>query len=783
MLAAGLASAAIPPGATAAALQADRAVARECAAERHVGDEGVGVRAWRAPATGLLDIELAGGPGGDWDLAVFHPREERAAGASSAFGSDERVTTWVTRGERLLIQGCRRSADGPRSVPLSFDLFPRSSIPPVSHERISLESVAILGTDDLARLEALGLDLTHDVSPDAATVATYSDAERALLAASGFAARTLVGDLVAAGEADRAQEARQAKALRRGAGLPSGRTAYREYSDYTTEMKGLAEDNPTIAREVTIGNTFENRPIQGLEIAGNVNATGDGRPVYLNMGVHHAREWPSGELPMEFAIDLVNGYGSDPRITGLLDDVRVFVFPVVNVDGFLASRSYGYTATDDTSDGGIPDAFADRNAYKRKNCRPTGPGDALLPCNMRTGSGVDLNRNYGAYWGGSGSSGNTTSQAYRGTAPYSEPESEAVHQFTSGIHPTVFITNHTFTDDGKWLRQPGFDDVVLTTPDEGAMKDLGDDMAAATGWTSELGYETLGDITGATEDWNYFSQGTYGYTPEVRGVNFHSAYADAVVEEYVGDAQHPGQGVREAYLVAGERAAVASHHSVISGAAPAAATLRLHKEFQTPTCVGVGDNPCLAPTLFVDDVLDTMLDVPASGTYEWHTNPSGRPFHQSETWTMSCELPGEDPVTTEVSVARGAVETVDWDAACATDEDPPPPVTCQGEVVTILGTAGDDRGLARLIGTAGEDVIAGLGGNDTIRAAESGDVVCGGAGMDRLKGQDGRDRLYGEADDDRLVGGAGVDQLRGGKGRDSCRDDGSDSLRGCQPRD
>ena len=33
--------------------------------------------------------------------------------------------------------------------------------------------------------------------------------------------------------------------------------------------------------------------------------------------------------------------------------------------------------------------------------------------------------------------------------------------------------------------------------------------------------------------------------------------------------------------------------------------------------------------------------------------PSGRPFHQGETWTMSCELPGEDPVSQQVFVARG----------------------------------------------------------------------------------------------------------------------------------
>ena len=45
------------------------------------------------------------------------------------------------------------------------------------------------------------------------------------------------------------------------------------------------------------------------------------------------------------------------------------------------------------------------------------------------------------------------------------------------------------------------------------MKALGDAMGDATGWTSELGYETLGDITGATEDWNYFAQGPTATRP------------------------------------------------------------------------------------------------------------------------------------------------------------------------------------------------------------------------------------------------------------------------------
>ena len=257
---------------------------------------------------------------------------------------------------------------------------------------------------------------------------------------------------------------------------------------------------------------------------------------------------------------------------------------------------------------------------------------------------MDLNRNYGAYWGGPGSSTSLTSESYRGPSPYSELEAQAVHEYSSGIHPTVLIANHTYTTDGKWLRQPGFDgaffpqdSIGATTPDEEAMKGLGDAMEGATGWTSERSYETLGDITGATEDWNYFAQGTYGYTPEARGPNFHANYGDSVVGEYIGEGENDGEGVREAYLIAGEIAADRDEHSVIQGSAPETATLRLHKEFETPLHPNQGENA------HIDDVLDSTLEVPDGGAYEWDVMPSGRPFHQGETWTMSCELSERGP--------------------------------------------------------------------------------------------------------------------------------------------
>jgi Ca2+-binding RTX toxin-like protein len=93
----------------------------------------------------------------------------------------------------------------------------------------------------------------------------------------------------------------------------------------------------------------------------------------------------------------------------------------------------------------------------------------------------------------------------------------------------------------------------------------------------------------------------------------------------------------------------------------------------------------------------------------------------------------------------------------------PTPLLCNGTVVTIPGTEGDDV----LLGSPGPDVIHGLGGNDIIKGRGGNDVICGGEGNDTLKGGKGNDTMYGEVGKDRLYGGKGKDRCDGGAGKDN----------------
>jgi hypothetical protein len=757
------------------------------------GTPGVARSAWTAPAEGYLTLKLGGDPSApDWDLAA---RSGGATYASTNSGSTEVVTLWVRKGERVAIQACRLSG-GDRSVPLTTELFETEL--PEGEPRASLERVFIEGPDDLAELERLGLDVGHDVTPTAAPVVLHSGAERRLLAQRGFDSEVLVRDLAAA---DRRQLRREARADLR-SNLPSGRDEYRQYADYTAEMKALAAQYPGHVRSITIGTSLEGRPIEGVEIAADVNRTDDGRPVFLNPGLHHAREWPSGELPMEFAIDMARSFGSDPRVTAMLEKTRVIVLPVMNPDGFIASRSYGTSSDDDDPNATLPQIAAGAGAYRRKNCRGVTPADQAIPCALRT-TGVDLNRNYGAYWGGPGSSAAPADQTYRGTGPYSEPESQAFLALSQSVHPTVVISNHTFTDEGQWLRQPGFEADFFpedangpVTEDEPVLKSLGDRMAAASKWESNRSF-FIGSITGATEDWNYFAQGSLGYTPEAKGPNFHANYASMVVAEYLGAPGDPYDGVRGAFLLAGEDAADTSNHGVIAGEAPAGATLRIEKKFALPTCEdadcaeGNGDP--------VDYEIKTELTVPASGQYSWHVSPSVRPDPYEdrdvplEAWTMTCKRADQErSPAQQVLIRRGDRAAVDWTGLCGSDpggggggggqQELP---TCGGKEVSIIGTDAGNK----IVATEESDVIVARSGNDKVLAGGADDTVCGGGGKDSLKGGGGADELFGQKAADSLKGEKGKDVLRGAKGKDvldggpgknTCvGGSGKDSLRSC----
>ena len=82
----------------------------------------------------------------------------------------------------------------------------------------------------------------------------------------------------------------------------------------------------------------------------------------------------------------------------------------------------------------------------------------------------------------------------------------------------------------------------------------------------------------------------------------------------------------------------------------------------------------------------------------------------------------------------------------------------------VLGSAGDDL----LAGTGGDDVLDGGPGADRLEGRDGADDLDGGSDADRLDGGDGDDSLSsgGDAAGDVLLGGPGRDKVGGGRGPD-----------------
>lgn len=665
-------------------------------------DGACATSAYTARMAGFVTARLHGS--GEWDLDLVDAASGTTLSRSRAFGAKEVTQTWVTAGQALLLKACRTAGSAGQAT-TTIDFVDAVKPAATTASIISIPRVSQATYD---RLTASGFDLEEmTIRKNSMDMFVPSAEKLAAFEKLGIPFTVRVADLDAANRAYRAAEARRTAAGYRGL-VPSGRTQYRFLADFQDEMRQLAEANPNLIKPITIGETVQGRPIQGLEISSDVNATDDGKPTYFLMGLHHAREWPSAEIAMEYMHLLASKYGQSDtegaRITRILDNVRVIVVPVLNQDGFYASRGENPTgspvpdAEDEIGTNGTVEGLTGTFAYRRKNCNTltpnpvsSAPQQQSLPCYYQLG--VDNNRNYGFAWGGRGAGSSPTDQTYRGSGPWSEPENQAVWRTSQSRPVTVLITMHTIA--ALVLRSPGLSTNGLA-PDESLLKELGNRIGYRTGYTSQFGYQ-LYDTTGTTEDWNYGAAGTLGYTIEIgpKGGDFHADYAEAVEEQWVGAPaskvpaenrrNYIGGGLKDSLLLAAEYAFDPKTHSIITGSGTPGTKLTLSKSFVTkssPVCVFAQGVIASAPpplncaaegalqTVDSQDGLTYTTRVKPDGTFTWHVTQSTRPFEgyeydavakapkptgTVEKWTLTCEATGR---TQEFPIERGEAKAL-----------------------------------------------------------------------------------------------------------------------------
>jgi len=264
---------------------------------------------------------------------------------------------------------------------------------------------------------------------------------------------------------------------------------YRTNAEVSDYVDTLVNDFPHIATRHHVGTSIQGREIYAIRITGSGDDSG--RRALLYTGGQHAREWVSISTSMYIADRFVRDYGVDPRTTDLLDATIVYIIPVVNPDG------YEFTWT--------------TQRLWRKN-RRNNPGSSFF--------GVDLNRNWGYEWGGQGSSGATWSDIYRGAAPFSEPETAAVRDFTlarDNIAAHVDIHSYSQLVLSPW----GYTQTDVA-PDACHLDGLAQEMADEIFSVHQKPYfagpagASLYVASGIGPDWFYGERNIYAWTFELR---------------------------------------------------------------------------------------------------------------------------------------------------------------------------------------------------------------------------------------------------------------------------
>jgi carboxypeptidase T len=281
--------------------------------------------------------------------------------------------------------------------------------------------------------------------------------------------------------------------------FPSSDSAYHNYAEMTADLNALVAAHPTIASKFTYGTSYEGRALIGVKISDNVG-TDEAETEVLFTAHQHAREHLTVEMALYLMHLLADNYGTDSRITNLVNTREIWIMPDLNPDGGEYDIATG--------------------AYRswRKNRQPNSGSSSL---------GTDLNRNWAYNFGCcAGSSGSAASETYRGAAAESAPEVKAAANFVRGRvvggvqQIKSNIDFHTYAELVLWPYGYTFDDTGpgLTQDDHDAFAALGQNMASTNNYTPQQASD-LYITDGTIDDWLWGVYKIFSYTFEMYPVS------------------------------------------------------------------------------------------------------------------------------------------------------------------------------------------------------------------------------------------------------------------------
>ena len=331
---------------------------------------------------------------------------------------------------------------------------------------------------------------------------------------------------------------------------------YHTIAEIEAYLQAVTSRHDELVTLLEIGESRGGRTIWAVEINNPATGPAEEKPGFYLDGNIHGGELLGGEGAVHFVETLLASYGSDPRITEMVDSTAFYVVPVVNPDGRAISvdtpenHRWNIRPVDGDGDGRLdedPPEDVDGDGHilqirvqhprgqfkispddpramvRRGRDDRQGPFYQVYPegidndddgrLNEDRVGGVDLNRNFPANW--------SPAQFASGPFPLSEPETWALVEYITS-RPNIAAIHTYHTSGGLILRFPTLADQDWDFPptDLEDYKLIAEDGVAITGYRN-YAYEKqpIVDLMnpghGVFNDWGSKEFGVYAITTEM----------------------------------------------------------------------------------------------------------------------------------------------------------------------------------------------------------------------------------------------------------------------------
>jgi carboxypeptidase D len=246
------------------------------------------------------------------------------------------------------------------------------------------------------------------------------------------------------------------------------------YADIGPTFAALEAAYPTLCKRYNLGQTVQGRDIWALRISDNM-PTEEDEPEFKYVSTMHGDEITGTKLCMMLADYLLTNYGTDPQATNIVDEVDLWIVPLMNPDGYdKASRTRG-------------------NA-----------------------NGVDLNRDFPEY-------GEPNSTAGRQIETGVIMNWSALHTFTASanLHGGALVANYPFDNEDTGSRYSDDDLLLIWMAEEYSQHNL--PMWNGDWYHGRTNGADWYIIDGGMQDWNFHFMGCKEITLELSDIKEPSA--------------------------------------------------------------------------------------------------------------------------------------------------------------------------------------------------------------------------------------------------------------------